>query len=180
MLDHFGPEASAKLNLYSCQLEDALLEALAHQKEQAAALAKQSNYIERVQLVLRAAAADRESMLKVLTDPDQLADYVEGFYGPNGPHPVATPQDQAQASIAQNLQATEDSGNLMPRMENPRMDGGYERPAYPSQPAPGAAQGGMGWNEVSQAMDTNPGEAWKMLATMSPDEVRRKVLFMEA
>lgn len=153
---------------------------MGHQQQQAQALAQQFDYITRVQTVLRAAAADREAMLKVVTDPDVLADYVEGFFGPNGPCPVETAQDQAQAAIAQNIQAQEASGNLMPRMENPRMDGAYERPVYPTQPAPGAAAGGMGWNEVSQAMDTNPGEAWKMLATMTPDEVRRKVLFMES
>ena len=182
VLSHFGAEAPAKLNAYSCQVEDALLEALGHQQQQAQAIAEQVDYIERVQAVLEAAGADREAMMHILTDPETLADYTTRFFSDEGPYPVHTPAEEAQAALQQGMIYRD--GPLMPSAENPRLDinaqPGYQRPQMPAMPNP-AASGGYGdpWAQFSQAMDVAPQDAWKVLAGASPDAVRRKVLFME-
>jgi len=184
VLSHFGAEAPAKLNAYSCQVEDALLEALGQQQQQAQAIAEQVDYIERVQAVLEAAGADREAMMHILTDPETLADYTTRFFSEEGPYPVHTPAEAAQAALQEGM--IQDGGYLMPPAENPRMDitaqGGYQRPQMPTMPNPAGAYGGQvgdPWSQFSQAMDSNPQEAWKVLAAATPDAVRRKVLFME-
>ena len=41
-------------------------------------------------LMLEAAGEERAAMNLMLTDPDVLADYVNDFYGPNGPYPTPT------------------------------------------------------------------------------------------
>lgn len=196
MLSHFGAEAPAKLNAYSIQVENALLEALGHQKQQSQVIGEQRDYIERVQAVLKAASADRKAMMKILTDPETLSDYTLKFFSEGGPYPVQTPAEAAQAALEQGM--IQSGGTLMPRAENPRMDAygneappaayqqqaqqGYQRPQMPSMPNPAAGSAGqMGdpWGQFSQLMDTNPQDAWKVLATAPADAVRRKVLFME-
>ena len=38
-------------------------------------------------------------MNTMLTNPDVLADYVNEFYGPNGPYPTQTAEEAQQAAI---------------------------------------------------------------------------------
>lgn len=87
VLSHFGPEAPFKLNTYACQVEDALLEALKKQQQQAQEIAAQQQTIERLQQSLHAASAERGAMLKILTEPEELLEYVSRFFGPEGPYP---------------------------------------------------------------------------------------------
>lgn len=185
VLSHFGAEAPVKLNTYACQVEDALLEALQHQHQQASAIQQQHAYIEQVQQVLAAAGADREAMLQILTDPDSLSNYTTEFFGPNGPYPIETPAEQAQRALAEGM--IQQDQPLMPRAENPRMDAlqqQYQRPQM-SMPAPGGGGGqrlagnGNVWNQFSQLMDVAPQDAWKVLSMADPDSVRSKILFME-
>ncbi len=63
ILDHFGPDALTKLNTYACSLEDMLIEALEKQKALEQELATCHEYINKVQLVLQAAADEREARL---------------------------------------------------------------------------------------------------------------------
>lgn len=198
MLSHFGAEAPAKLNAYSIQVEDALLEALGQQQQQSQVIAEQRDYIERVQAVLQAASADREAMMTILTNPEVLSDYTLKFFSEDGPYPVQTPAEAAQAALEQGM--IQPGQTLMPRAENPRMDAygneapeaiayqqqlaqqGYQRPQMPPMPNPaGGSAGQIGdpWSQFSQLMDTNPQDAWKVLASAPADAVRRKVLFME-
>ena len=182
VLSHFGSEAPAVLNLYSCQVEDALLESLQHQHNQAAVIADQGDYIARVQAVLQAAGADREAMMTILTDPEVLADYTTRFFSEGGPYPVLTPAEQARAALEQGM--VRDGQPLVPHFNNPRMsvEGAYQRPQMPSMPNPdGGSMGYSGdpWGDFSRAMDVNPQDAWKVLASAPADVVRRKVLFME-
>ena len=165
-------------------MEDALLESLGQQQGQSQAIAEQLDYIQRVQSVLQAAGADREAMMQILTDAATLADYTTKFFSDGGPHPVHTPAEAAQAALQQGMIGMD--GALMPPSENPRMDvmaqAPYQRPQMPSMPSP--AGGGYGqsadtWGQFSQLMDTNPQDAWKVLAGAPADAVRRKVLFME-
>lgn len=187
VLTHFGPEAPFKLNTYACQVEDALLESLQHQHDQAAALTQQHAYIERVQDVLAAATADREAMIQILTNPDQLSDYTKRFFGPEGPYPVETPAEQAQRALAEGMVGMD--GPLVPPAGNPRMDvtaqqapQQFQRPQMP-MPTPSGGQrlAGSGdvWGQFSQLMDVAPQDAWKVLSAAGPDAVRSKILFME-
>jgi hypothetical protein len=193
VLSHFGAETPAKLNAYSIQVEDALLESLGHQQQQSQVIAEQRDYIERVQAVLQAASADREAMMTILTDPATLSDYTLKFFSEDGPYPVQTPAEAAQAALEQGM--VQSGEPLMPRAENPRMDPygealaqqqaqaqAFQRPQMPPMPNPAAASSGQigdPWSQFSQLMDTNPQDAWKVLATAPADAVRRKVLFME-
>jgi uncharacterized lipoprotein NlpE involved in copper resistance len=188
VLSHFGAEAPVKLNTYACQVEDALLQSLQHQHNQAQALTQQHEYITRVQDVLAAATADREAMLQILTEPDQLSDYTQRFFGPEGPYPIETPAEQAQRSLAEGM--VDMNSPLMPYAGNPRMDAGYEQPApqqfqRPQMPMPNPSGGqrlagnGNVWNQFSSLMDTNPADAWKVLNQAGPEDVRAKILFME-
>lgn len=176
-------------------MEDALLESLQHQYNQAAALQQQHSYIEDVQSVLAAATADREAMIAILTDPDQLSDYTRRFFGPEGPYPIETPAEQAQRALAEGMVGMD--GPLVPHAGNPRMDltaqqqpmvapqpepQQFQRPQMPMpNPSGGQRLAGSGsvWNQFSQLMDVAPQDAWKVLSAASPEEVRTKILFME-
>ena len=46
--------------------------------------------------MLDAAGEERAAMNIMLTDPDVLADYVNDFFGPQGPYPTETPEETAQ------------------------------------------------------------------------------------
>jgi hypothetical protein len=184
VLSHFGAEAPVKLNTYACQVEDALLESLQHQQTQAYALTQQHEYIQNVQDVLAAASADREAMLAILTNPNQLSDYTTQFFGPEGPFPIETPSEVAQRNLHEGMVGM--NGPLMPPAGNPRMDAmaqpvQFERPQMPMPNPSGQRLAGNGnvWNQFSVLMDTNPADAWKVLSQADPESVRSKILFME-
>ena len=46
--------------------------------------------------MLEAAGEERAAMNLMLTDPDVLADYVNDFFGPEGPYPTETPEETMQ------------------------------------------------------------------------------------
>ncbi len=81
VLEHFGAEAPALLNQYACAVEDALIEQVQRGQSQS--------------LMLEAAGEERAAMNLMLTDPDVLADYVNDFYGPEGPYPTETAEETA-------------------------------------------------------------------------------------
>ena len=82
VLQHFGAEAPYLLNQYACAVEDALIEQVQRAQSQS--------------LLLEAAGEERAAMNLMLTDPDILADYVNDFYGPNGPYPTPTERELAE------------------------------------------------------------------------------------
>jgi hypothetical protein len=84
VLEHFGAEAPGLLNQYACAVEDALIEQV-----------QRGNSLN---TMLGAAGEERAAMNLMLTDPDILADYVNDFYGPNGPYPTET-QEEAAARV---------------------------------------------------------------------------------
>jgi hypothetical protein len=90
VLEHFGAEAPALLNNYACAVEDALIEQVGRNGT--------------MDLMLDAASEERAAMNIMLTDPDVLADYVNGFFGANGPYPTPT---QAEAAAINEYLARE-------------------------------------------------------------------------
>jgi hypothetical protein len=200
VLAHFGPEAPVKLNTYACTIEDALLESLQEQRNQANLIGDYAAYVQELLPILQGLEQQAAAMQHVLTDPDQLAEYTEGFFGPNGPAPVMTPGEQAQAALREGL--VQPGGPLMERadpyaMIPPEMRAAVERgevvlpgmqqqaPARPVQSMPqpaGMMAGSRGelWGAFSQAMDVRPEAAWQVLDGMPPDVLRSKILFMDS
>ena len=48
------------------------------------------------------------AMKLILTDPDRLADYVNKFFGPEGPYPTETAEEKAKAETTVGLQVFTD------------------------------------------------------------------------
>ena len=121
--------------------------------------------------VIRAAAEDNAAYHTLLTDPDLLANYVNDFYGPQGPYPTETAQDRLAAEVqAQEAQ----------RLPEPQAT--YRRPQLemPSPDVQAASGGGDDfWGTFSQLSDRNPAAAWQLLAQAPPDALRSKILVSE-
>ncbi|MCP9928828.1 hypothetical protein [Cyanobium sp. CH-040] len=73
VLERFGPEAPIRLHTYACNLEQTLHEALGRQEVL-------RNQVLRLQ-------NEQQQLRSLLTDPDQLIDYVSDFFGAQGPCP---------------------------------------------------------------------------------------------
>lgn len=206
MLDTFGPEAPAKLNQYATRLEDALIQSLDHQKAQAEALGQYVEYVGNVVELLKGLEVEREATRHILTDPNALTEYVEGFFGEGGPYPVATPGDQARQALLDGA-ITPDS-RLMPSADPnafvpPEMRAAAQRgdvfiggqqvqpqpqqnaPFRPTMPMPVPGSGGgqvhpeEAWSTFSQTMAAKPENAWQVLDAMGPDALRAKVFAVE-
>ena len=201
ILQAFGPEAPAKLNLYAVRLEDVLVQSFNHQKAQAHALKEQGGWIRKAQQVLKAAHGERQGLLEILTNPDRLADYTARFFGPGGPAPTLTPGEQARAALEQGLVKAD--GPLMPYQRRDEVAAGLQqaRPAQQQQQQPPAPQGfsrpqmsmptpgGTNrvspqsvWSQFSQLMDVDPSRAYMVLdyAQSDPAILRSKVLVMDS
>ena len=163
VLEHFGAEAPALLNNYACAVEDALIEQVGRNQH--------------MNLVLDAASEERAAMNIMLTDPDVLADYVNGFYGPNGPYPTETNEEaaarqeyEARAQFEQEIIAQEQRG-VPQNFERPQMD----------MPTPGRSQSGSRsfWGDFSSMMDNNPENAWQFLAGAPQQAFQQKMLVQD-
>ena len=163
VLEHFGAEAPALLNQYSCAVEDALIEQVQRGQSQS--------------LLLQAAGEERSAMNLMLTNPDVLADYVNDFFGPNGPYPTETREETAQreqyearAQFAAEIQAQE-QGRVPQSFSRPEMD----------MPTPGRQvnQANDFWGGFSQMMDQNPEQAWQYLSQAPQGALSAKMLVQD-
>ena len=164
VLEHFGAEAPGLLNQYACAVEDALIEQV--QRGQS------------LNLMLNAAGEERSAMNIMLTDPDILADYVNDFYGPNGPYPTETPAEtaerehyEARAQFEAEIQSQEQR-SIPPNFRRPEMD----------MPTPGqraTSPQGEFWGDFSEMMDTNPEQAWQYLAQAPQGAFQAKALIQD-
>ena len=189
VLDHFGAEAPAKLNQYSCSVEDALFESLTHQKNQAEMLGEYAEYVKNILELLPAIEVERESYRTLLTDPSALSSYVSEFFGPNGPHPVQLPGEQARQALIDGL--VQPTGPMMPNgapeaFQVPQAQQAQaQQQARPQMymPAPGNDSAPMraedAWQAFGMAADTRPDQAWQILDQMTPEQLRAKILFAE-
>ena len=165
VLEHFGAEAPALLNQYACAVEDALIEQV--QRGQS------------MNLMLEAAGEERSAMNTMLTNPDVLADYVNEFYGPNGPYPTqtaeeaaASQQEAAKAQFEAEIRAQEQR-QVPPNFERPQMD-------MPTRgQAPSQSQATSFWGDFSQLMDQNPENAWQYLAQAPQGALQSKMLVQD-
>ncbi|MBG79074.1 MAG: hypothetical protein CMJ39_00005 [Phycisphaerae bacterium] len=169
VLEHFGAEAPALLNRYSCVVEDALLAQAQQTAETMQKLEELGVSLDSAKAVIEAAAEDNAAYHVMLTNPDMLAAYVNDFFGPEGPYPQETPEDRLAAEVAANTQQFQAPA---PAYQRPEID----------MPQPGvqAPQGGDDfWSTFSAMSDRNPSAAWQMLAQAGPDALRSKILVSE-
>ena len=113
----------------------------------------------------------------MLTDPDILADYVNDFFGPNGPYPTPTEremraiqQHQARQNFEQEIEAQE--RNVVPQ--------NFQRPQH-DMPQRGreAAAAKNFWVGFSEMMDDRPENGWKYLSQADPRAFQSKVMVQD-
>lgn len=124
---------------------------------------------------LEAAEGKMAAARQLMTDPNLLAQYVMEFYGPEGPYPV----DEAKEQLTAMQQSQQPNYNYRQEPSyDPRIapDGagldsttsrlvnpiGYERPNFPAPPQAGPGQN-VDIGVLSQAIQQNPTEAWKIV-----------------
>ena len=163
VLEHFGAEAPALLNTYACAVEDALIEQV-----------QRTNSMDQV---LQATSEERNAMNTMLTNPDVLADYVNDFFGPNGPYPTETAEEtsareqtEARAQFEAEIQAQE-QGRVPAQFQRPEME----------MPTPGKQvnQANDFWGSFSQMMDNNPEQAWQYLSQAPQGALQGKALIQD-
>jgi len=163
VLEHFGSEAPALLNNYACAVEDALIEQVGRNQS--------------MNVMLDAASEERAAMNLMLTDPDILADYVNGFFGPAGPYPTDTPEEanaraqwEARAQFEAEIAAQEQRG-VPVSFQRPEMD--MPTPGRQQAPARGF------WGDFSSMMDNNPEQAWQFLSGAPAQAFQSKMLVQD-
>ena len=163
VLQHFGAEAPILLNQYACAVEDALIEQVQRTQAQS--------------LLLEAAGEERAAMNLMLTDPDVLADYVNDFFGPQGPYPTPTERELAEI---QQYQARQQFEQEIVAQEQNAVPQNFQRPRQ-DMPQRGRAQNAANnfWGGFSQMMDNNPEDAWKVLSQADPRAFQQKVLVQD-
>jgi hypothetical protein len=163
VLEHFGAEAPALLNQYACAVEDALIEQVQRANDTVH--------------LLEAAGEERAAMNVMLTNPDVLADYVNEFFGPEGPYPteteeetVARQQVEARQQFEQEIEAQEQN-NVPQNFQRPQMD----------IPTPGrhAGEAQDFWGSFSEMMDSSPENAWRYLSQAPQGALQAKALIQD-
>jgi len=164
VLEHFGAEAPALLNQYACAVEDALIEQVKRGQS--------------LNLLLQAAGEERGAMNLMLTNPDVLADYVNEFFGPNGPYPTLTEEEKRQA---QGQNRREQYAAEMLAYERQSVPPAFQRPQM-EMPTPNTAASqaaGNFWGGFANVMDNNPENAWKYLAQAPNGALQTKMLVQD-
>ena len=163
VLEHFGAEAPNLLNTYACAVEDALIEQVQRGQSQS--------------LMLQAAGEERGAMNLMLTDPDVLADYVNDFFGPEGPYPTLTEAEQYEM---QQYQARAQFEAEILAQEQGQVPQNFQRPIQ-NMPTPGRQANAANdfWGGFSEMMDANPEDAWKVLAQAPAAAFQQKMLVQD-
>ena len=163
VLEHFGAEAPALLNNYACAVEDALIEQVGRNGT--------------MNLMLDAASEERSAMNIMLTNPDVLADYVNGFFGANGPYPTPT---AAEAAAINEYNARQQFADEITQQEERGVPTNFQRPVM-DMPTPGRQQSAANsfWGDFSQLMDNNPENAWQYLSGAPAQAFQSKMLVQD-
>jgi len=129
--------------------------------------------------MLNAAGEERAAMNIMLTDPDILADYVNDFFGANGPYPTET-EDEAIASNAAAARAQFEAE--IAAQEQRQVPQAFQRPQM-NMPTPGEQPAGNDarnfWNGFSEMMDNSPENAWKYLSQAPGAAFQTKALIQD-
>ena len=128
-------------------------------------------------LMLQAAGEERQAMNIMLTNPDVLADYVNEFFGPNGPYPTPT---QEELHYMNQVAAEEQFANEIYQQEQNTVPANFQRPQQ-GFPTPNRASNPANnfWNGFSSMMDNNPEDAWKYLSQAPGAAFQQKMLVQD-
>jgi len=128
-------------------------------------------------LMLEAAGEERAAMNLMLTDPDVLADYVNDFYGPNGPYPTETAEETAEREA---YEARAQFEYEIQQQQQAAVPQNFQRPEM-EMPTPGRQVNPANdfWSGFGEMMDNNPENAWKYLAQAGPGALQTKMLIQE-
>jgi hypothetical protein len=136
VLQHFGPEAPALLNHYSCVVEDALL----RQARQTLDLTAQAQHLQanlqNAHTLIAAAAEDNAAYHTILSDPQVLDAYNQEFFGPGGPRaqPAAPTPEGPRDRLAAEVAYGEARGQMLPPRAGARFGEQFALPPAPQQP----------------------------------------------
>lgn len=163
VLEHFGAEAPALLNNYACAVEDALIEQVGRNQS--------------MNVMLDAAGEERAAMNIMLTDPDVLADYVNGFFGPEGPYPTETAEEAYERTVQEGRDQFEAE---IEHLEQRGVPEAFQRPTM-DMPTPGRQEAPQRsfWGDFSQMMDNNPEQAWQFLSGAPAQAFQSKMLVQD-
>ena len=163
VLEHFGAEAPALLNQYACAVEDALIEQVQRGQD--------------VTTILNAASEENKAMNTMLTNPDVLADYVNEFFGPEGPYPTETAEETAER---EQMEARAQFEAEIEAQAQGRVPQNFQRPEM-EMPTPGrqAAAAQDFWGSFSDMMDNSPENAWKYLSQAPGAAFQQKMLVQD-
>lgn len=151
VVNHFGIEAPGILNQYATTLEDALIQQ---------------------QAVLEQVGQRAAAMEHILTDGDTLADYTNRYFTEVEPIDVQTDEGYY-----------DENGQFWPN-QNVARQPQQQYDQFPAVPATASAgvrsvDPQTQWAAFGQTMNQAPDQAWRVLAQMSPDALRSKLLFMD-
>ena len=128
-------------------------------------------------LMLEAAGEERAAMNLMLTNPDVLADYVNDFFGPEGPYPTETPEE---TNARQTQEARDAFEQEIIAQEQGRVPESFQRPEM-EMPTPGRQVNVANdfWGGFSQLMDQSPEQAWQYLSQAPQGALSAKMLVQD-
>jgi hypothetical protein len=128
---------------------------------------------------MQAAGEERAAMNTLLTNPDILADYVNDFFGPEGPYPTPTEEEEI-ATYQQNARAQFEA-EIAQQERQHQVPANFQRPQM-EMPTPGQSAGSQTnqfWGNFSQMMDQRPEDAWKYLSQAPAQAIAGKMLVQD-
>jgi hypothetical protein len=129
-------------------------------------------------LMLDAASEERAAMNIMLTNPDVLADYVNGFFGPKVLIQHLTAAETAQVA---EYRAREQFANEIAQQEERGVP--HELPAsrngYAYSVVVSSHKLNSFWGDFSQLMDNNPENAWQYLSGAPAQAFQSKMLVQD-
>lgn len=135
-------------------VEDALLAQARQTAEALQGLQTIQQQLQNSHTVIEAAAEDNAAYHTLMTNPDLLADYVNEFFGPEGPYPTELPQDRLAAEVAVNER------RFAPAPAT------YQRPQL-DMPAPDVQAGGGG-DELGNLLCAERAQSSRCMADAEP------------
>ena len=128
--------------------------------------------------MLQATNEERTAMNTMLTNPDVLAEYVNDFFGPNGPYPTETTEE---TQVRQQTEARQQFEAEIQAQEENRVPQQFQRPEM-EMPTPGKQvnQANDFWGSFSQMMDNNPEQAWQYLSQAPQSALQAKALIQDS
>ena len=124
--------------------------------------------------VITAAAEDNAAYHTMMTNPDLLSEYVNDFFGPEGPFPVETAEDRLAAEIA-----ASDTRFQPEQFSNRCLSSSVPRWTSRLPGTQASAGSDDFWANFAAISEKNPSAAWQILSQAGPDALRSKVLVSE-